>query len=310
MIVYLIILFRVRHHLIGELLGLTTLSIHTFVRLVQLILHYFNVVRQGLIRLSQFMLSVSERAIIAKFTFTLCLEKFTYLRFIVAIRDVHHLQHELIGQWLKISKLEMYFKLNLKKYYLHLLSFSALRVHGQNGNCYLLRSVHRFVGSVCRVVFYINLIGSTTLFEPGNYSPSWVGFVPFGRRADRLSHLGSLEWHDWQSKHWHQAERVAFAQLHYWVEPDPSATVPPKTVMPMLAQQLIAIPLSLRHFSLAQSRSSLTQSSPRGPYYLNCWRSSQDCRRSTGAVFTPEDSFTEQFLANQDPVHLHWPSTM
>ena len=81
-----------RHHWIGHL----RLTIccprrnHSFSTLIDLILHDFDIIREWLVRLTQFVLAVRERAIIAKFTLAFGLEKLTNLRLIIAVGYVHH----------------------------------------------------------------------------------------------------------------------------------------------------------------------------------------------------------------------------
>lgn len=43
---------------------------------------------------------MGKGAIIAKFTLALGLEELANLRFVIAVRDVHHFQHEFVRKWL------------------------------------------------------------------------------------------------------------------------------------------------------------------------------------------------------------------
>ena len=69
--------------------------------LLTLINHYGRILRQGLVRLAELVLSVSERTIVSKFTLAFDLEEFADLCFIVAVGYVHHLHHELVGERLQ-----------------------------------------------------------------------------------------------------------------------------------------------------------------------------------------------------------------
>jgi len=101
-----LVLDGVLHHGVATApihLGLTILCHHSLVILVHLRLHNFDVIRQWLIGLPHLIVTMREGAIIAKFTLALGLEKFANLRFVVAVGNVHHFQHEFVRKWLKIK---------------------------------------------------------------------------------------------------------------------------------------------------------------------------------------------------------------
>ena len=47
------------------------------------------------------MVTMGKGAVVAKFTLALGLEKFAFLRLVVAIGNVHHFEHEFVRKWLK-----------------------------------------------------------------------------------------------------------------------------------------------------------------------------------------------------------------
>ena len=47
------------------------------------------------------MVTMGKGAVVAKFTLALGLEKFAFLRLVVAIRNIHHFEHEFVRKWLK-----------------------------------------------------------------------------------------------------------------------------------------------------------------------------------------------------------------
>lgn len=71
--------------------------------LLELILNYFGVGRQRLIRFPQLVLAVGEGAVVAEFALALGLEELANLGLIVAVWDVHHLQHEFFWQRLYLK---------------------------------------------------------------------------------------------------------------------------------------------------------------------------------------------------------------
>lgn len=80
-----------------------TLRQSCVVLLLELILNHLHVIRQRLVRLPQFMLAVREGAVVAELAFALGLEELADLCLVVAVRDVHHLQHELVRQRLLVE---------------------------------------------------------------------------------------------------------------------------------------------------------------------------------------------------------------
>ena len=82
-------------------MSLRTRCHHSLVVLVHLVLHDLDVIGQRLVRLPELMVSMSKGAIVAKFTLALSLEKFAFLRLVVAIGNVHHFEHEFVRKWLK-----------------------------------------------------------------------------------------------------------------------------------------------------------------------------------------------------------------
>ena len=97
---------RVRHSLAqlvwpiwyrNLLLGLA-LRVGAMTRLLELVLDQLDVTRQRLVRLPQFMLAVGEGAVVAELAFAFRLEELANLCLVVAVRDVHHLEHELIWE--------------------------------------------------------------------------------------------------------------------------------------------------------------------------------------------------------------------
>lgn len=46
------------------------------------------------------MVTMGKGAVVAKFTLALGLEKFAFLRLVVAIRNIHHFEHEFVRKWI------------------------------------------------------------------------------------------------------------------------------------------------------------------------------------------------------------------
>ena len=77
---------------------------HSLIVRIHLVLHEFDVVGQRLIGLPKLIFSMGKGAVIAKFTLALGLEELANLRFVIAVRDVHHFQHEFVRKWLNQNK--------------------------------------------------------------------------------------------------------------------------------------------------------------------------------------------------------------
>jgi hypothetical protein len=102
MYVISLVLDRVRHQWIATIyLGWSVRCHHSLIILIHLVLHNLDVIGQRLIGLPQLMVTMSKRAIITKFTLALGLEKSANLRFVVAVGNVHHFEHEFVRKWLK-----------------------------------------------------------------------------------------------------------------------------------------------------------------------------------------------------------------